>query len=61
MRGAKLRRILAHVAAIIGLYMAFSFALFLGLQVDPVYGNVGLLVTAVLAAIYVYFGFVKRR
>ncbi len=29
-------KVLAHAAAIIGLYLAFSFALFLGLQVNPV-------------------------
>ena len=29
-------KVLAHTAAIIGLYLAFSFALFLGLQVNPV-------------------------
>ena len=29
-------KVLAHAAAIIGLYLAFSFALFLGLQVSPV-------------------------
>ena len=34
-------RILAHVAALIGLYLAFSFVLFLGLQVRPLYDNIG--------------------
>ncbi|WP_419949149.1 hypothetical protein [Candidatus Palauibacter sp.] len=57
----KLRRVLAHVAAIVGLYLVFSFALFLGLQVDPVYGNIGLLVTALLVIVYIYIGFVRRR
>ena len=57
----KLRRVLAHVAAIVGLYFVFSFALFLGLQVDPVYGNIGLVVTALLVIVYIYFGFVRRR
>ena len=42
-------RILAHAVAIIGLYLTFSFALFLGLQVNPLYGNIGILACAVLA------------
>ena len=53
-------RILAHAAAIAALFVALSFALFLGLQVRPMYGNIGLAVTALLAAAYVYFGFIKR-
>lgn len=57
----KLRRVLAHVAAIAGLYVVFSFSLFLGLQVDPVYGNIGLVVTTLLAIVYIYIGFVRRR
>ena len=55
-----LRR-LAHAAAIIGLYLAFSFALFLGLQVNPTYGNLGVLTVGVLVALYVYLGFVRKR
>ncbi|MXZ72645.1 MAG: DUF4175 domain-containing protein [Acidobacteria bacterium] len=53
-------KILAHAAAIIGLYLAFSFALFLGLQVNPLYGNIGLVAFAVLAGLYVYVGFVRK-
>ena len=53
-------KILAHAGAIIGLYLAFSFALFLGLQVDPLYGNVGLVAVGILVACYVYFGLVRR-
>lgn len=56
-----MRKILAHGAALLGLYLAFSFALFLGLQVEPVYGNIGLVVTAVLVVAYIYLGFVRRR
>ena len=41
-------RILAHAVAIICLYLTFSFALFLGLQVNPLYGNIGILACAVL-------------
>ncbi|MDE2925522.1 MAG: hypothetical protein OXT71_03895 [Acidobacteriota bacterium] len=57
---AKPSKILVHVAAIIGLYLAFSFVMFLGLQVSPVYGNVGLLVIAALVALYVYIGFIRK-
>ena len=46
---------------IAGLYVAFSFALFLGLQVRPMYDNLGLGVVAVLCGIYVYLGFIRRR
>ena len=53
-------KILAHSAAIIGLYLAFSFVLFLGLQVNPHYGTIGLVAIAVLTALYVYLGFVRR-
>ena len=53
-------KILAHAAAIIGLYLAFSFALFLGLQVNPLYGNVGLLAVAVLTGCYIYAGFFRK-
>ena len=53
-------KILAHGAVIIGLYLAFSFVLFLGLQVNPVYGNIGLVAVAVLVALYVYLGFVRK-
>ena len=53
-------KVLAHAAAIIGLYLAFSFALFLELQVNPLYGNIGLVAIAVLAVFYVYIGFLKK-
>ncbi len=55
-----MRKILAHAAALIGLYLAFSFVLFLGLQVRPLYGNIGLGAVAVMAACYVYIGFIRR-
>ena len=50
----------AHAAAIAVLWLLFSFAMFLGLQVRPIYGNLGLAATAVLAAVYVYFGFIRK-
>ena len=52
---------LAHATALVALYLAFSFALFLGLQVRPLYGNIGLAVVAVLSAAYVYFGWIGQR
>ena len=53
-------KIIAHAAALIGLYLVFSFSLFLGLQVRPLYGSIGLVVTALLVALYVYIGFVRK-
>ena len=53
-------KILAHATALIGLYLAFSVSLGLGFQVNPLYGNIGIAATAVLAALYVYIGFVRR-
>ena len=54
-------RILGHVIVVVLLYIVFSFSLFLGLQVRPMYGNIGLLITALLVAAYVYFGFIRKR
>ena len=53
-------KILVHAGAIVGLYLAFSFALFLGLQVDPLYGNIGLVAVGILVAAYVYLGFFRK-
>ena len=53
-------KFLVHAAAVSGLYLAFSFALFLGLQVNPACGNVGLAAVAVLTACYVYLGFLRK-
>ena len=55
----KLLKIAAHVVAIIGLYLAFSGALFLGLQVDVVYGSAAV-IAIILIALYVWFGFVRK-
>lgn len=54
-------RVLLHPAVIVGLYVAFSFALFLGLQVHPMLGNLGMAAVAVLGGVYVYLGFIRRR
>ena len=56
----KALKVLAHVATLASLYLVFSFALFLGLQVAPIYGNIGIAVTVALAALYVYIGFVGK-
>ena len=58
--GVAALRILAHAGAVVGLYLAFSFALFLGLQVDPLYGNLGLVAVGILVASYVYLAFVRK-
>lgn len=60
-RGRVVFKVLAHVSAIALLYLVFSFALFLGLQVRPLYGNIGLGFAAVLATAYVYVGFIRRN
>ena len=54
------RRTLIHLPALAGLYLAFMFSLFLGLQVRPLYGSIGFAVTVVLAGLYVYFGILRR-
>ena len=54
-------RILAHAAALAGIYLAFSTAMLLGLQVDPALGYAGVAIVVGLAALYVYIGFVRER
>ena len=56
----KMLKVLAHVAALAGLYLAFSFALFLGLQIAPLYGYIGIAVAAASVALYVYIGFIRK-
>lgn len=59
----KARRILVRVGVLAGLYLVFSFVLFLGLQVDPAWGNAGIAVIAVivvLAALCARFGLARR-
>ena len=52
--------VLAHVAALAALCFVFTFALFLGLQVTPLYGNIGIAATVALAALYVYIAFIRK-
>ncbi len=59
--GCVLQRVLAHAGAIVLLYLAFSFALFLGLQVKPLFGNIGIALSSVLVGVYIYFGFIRRK
>ena len=47
-------KILAHAGAIIGLYLALSLVLFLGLQVKPLFGNIGLVAFGTVVVSYVY-------
>ena len=51
----------AHMVVGIGLYLVFTISLGLGLQVNPLYGNIGIGITGVLVALYVYFGFVRGK
>ncbi len=60
-RGRIAVKVIIHAGVVALLCLAISFALFLGLQVRPLYGDIGLGVTAVLVAAYVYFGFIRRR
>ena len=55
-----LLKIAAHVVAVAGLYLAFSGALFLGLQVDVVYGSVAAVIAIILIVLYVWLGFVRK-
>ena len=57
----KALKTLAHIVVVIGLYLVFSISLGLGLQVSPLYGNIGLGVTGVLVALYVYLGICQRK
>lgn len=60
-RGSIAVKVIIHAGVVALLCLAISFALFLGLQVRPLYGDIGLGVTAMLVAAYVYFGFIRRR
>lgn len=51
--------ILKHAAVLFTLFIAFHFALFLGLQVHPILGNLGIITVMLLAVLYVYIGWVK--
>jgi len=57
----KALRVLAHIATIIVLYLVVSGAMFLGLQVNPTYGSVAMLVAITLVGAYIYFGFIRKR
>ena len=54
-------KVLAHLGAILGLFVALAFAMSLGLQVSTLYGNLGLLTVGILTLAYIYFGFVRKR
>ncbi len=51
--------ILLHAAVLFALFIAFYFALFLGLQVHPMLGNLGIITVMLLAVLYVYIGWIK--
>ena len=50
---------LIHAAVLFALLIAFYFALFLGLQVHPILGNLEIITVGLLAVLYVYIGWVK--
>ena len=59
-KSRKILKIAVHALAIVGLYLAFSGALFLGLQVDVVYGNIATIIAIFLIVLYVYFGIMGK-
>lgn len=54
-------KIVLHVCVLAVLYLAFTFSLFLGLQADPRYGNVGIMITLFLAGLYLYVGLIRSH
>ncbi|MCY3700282.1 MAG: hypothetical protein OXH46_11755 [Gemmatimonadetes bacterium] len=52
-------KVAAHVAVIALLYLMFSFSLFLGLQVNTTYGNIGMVVS--IGAVIAYVLVVRRK
>ena len=58
---SKILKVQAHAALIAVLCLAVSFSLFLGLQVDPAYGNIGLVVSLILVCLYIHFGFIRKK
>ena len=52
-------KVTAHVAAIALLYLMLSFSLFLGLQVNTTWGNIGMVVS--IGAVIAYVVLVYRR
>ena len=53
---------LLNIAVGIGIYLMFSYSMFLGLQVDPRQGNIGILLTALVLVAYimVYQKYLKK-
>ena len=56
----KALKVVAHLAAIAVLYLAFATAMWLGLQVSPAYGSAAAVVAIVLVVLYIRFGFMRK-
>ena len=56
----KALKVVAHLAAIAVLYLALATAMWLGLQVSPVYGGVAIVLFIVLVVLYIRFGFMRK-
>ncbi len=56
----KALKVVAHLAAIAVLYLAFATAMWLGLQVNPIYGSAAAVVAIVLVVLYIRFGFMRK-
>ena len=57
----KALKIMLHVVAIGILYLTLSGVMFLGLQVNPRYGTIGLIGFFVLLGLYIRFGFKWKK
>lgn len=56
----KALKVVAHLAAIVVLYLALATALWLGLQVSPVYGAAAIVLFIALVVLYIRFGFMRK-
>ena len=56
----KALKVVAHLAAIAVLYLALATAMWLGLQVSPVYGGAAIVLFIALVVLYIRFGFMRK-
>lgn len=56
----KALKVVGHLAAVAVLYLAFSGALWLGLQVDVAYGSAATLAVIVLVGLYIRWAFIRK-
>ena len=56
----KILKILVHVAAIVGLYLGFTTAMYLGLEADSPYDGIGIAVTVVAVTLYSNLDIIRK-